>query len=1016
MLFAATVAWSLRHRALVLIAAALLLLLGAFVAPRLHVDVLPDLTRPTINVQTEVPNLAPEDVETQVSVPLEAALAALPGVSRLRSVSAPGLSLVHIEFDWSVDVWRSRQLAAERIEVARPQLPATARPQMGAVSSLMGEILLVGLHGSDPFELREQASFRLRPALLALPGVSQVTVIGGSLRQYEVRPDPDRMRIFGLNLAQITQSLRGYGEDAGAGFAQTVDTEVPVRQIATPFRLDALREVAVGYVDRAPIRLEQVAEVGVGSRLKRGDAGVNGEPAVILAVQKQPGQDSLRLTTALEARLAELDARLPEGARRTVLFRQSDFIRASVSNVREALFHGALIVAVVLTLFLAGQRATLIALTAIPLSVVAAILVLHALGQSINTLTLGGIAIAVGELVDDAVVGIENVLRRLRLKPAPDTQTVQQATVEVRSGILYATLIIVLVFLPLFALGGIEGRLFVPLGLAYIAAILASLCVAVTVTPVLCQIAFVRGHGARAPAERGWLHALKRGYAGLLSRVLDHRPGLYACTLVLIAVAAVLATYLPRSFLPALNESTLTLTLILQPGIGLEASSRVGAAAERLLLEVPEVERVGRRSGRAEQDEHAEGVQYSELDVGLRDRQRPRAELIDDIRARLSVLPGRISIGQPISHRIDHLLSGVRAPLVVKVVGDDLEVLRRLAGIVQSTLAAVAGLGDVQVEASGDTAQVQIRIDPVRAGLQGLSPPRAAEQFQPLLTGLPLSTIVEAEKRFDLVLRLPEDRRGPQALRDWLIDSPAGPVPLSWIADVDVREGPNQIARENLRRRLVVSAWPADGSFDQAVATVMERLHAIALPPGYELHVEGQQAEGRAAAWRIAGLGMVSFVLMLLLLYARYRAFGLSMIVLGTVPLAFIGGVVALFLSGTPLSVASLIGFITLAGIAARNGILKLGRYLDLEQSDPGLSLRERVIAGSLDRLTPVLMTALIAAFALLPLILGGEAPGREILHPVALVIFGGLISTTLLDALLVPAMFVGHSQARARR
>lgn len=691
MLFAATVDWSLRHRAQILIASVLLLLLGVLIAPRLHVDVLPDLTRPTVNVQTEVPNFAPEDVEAQVSVPLEAAVAGLPGVMRLRSVSAPGLSIVYVEFDWSVDVWRSRQLTAERIEVARSRLPATARPQIGPVSSLMGEILLVGLHGADPFELREQAEWRLRPALLAVPGVSQVTVIGGKLRQYEVRPDPDRLRIFGLSLAQITQSLRGYGEDAGAGFAQTADTEVPVRQIATPFRLDALRQVAVGYVDRAPIRLEQVAEVGVGHRPKRGDAGVDGGRAVILAVQKQPGQDSLRLTSVLEARLAELDAGLPEGAQRTVLFRQSDFIRASVSNVREALFHGSLIVVAVLTLLLAGRRATLIALTAIPLSVVAAILVLHALGQSINTLTLGGIAIAVGELVDDAVVGIENVLRRLRLTRTPDVQTVKLATVEVRSGILYATLIIVLVFLPLFALGGIEGRLFVPLGLAYIAAILASLVVAVTVTPVLCQLAFVREPRVHAPAERAWLAKLKRGYAALLPRALDRRLMLYAGTAALVAIALILAARLPRGFLPPLNESTLTITLVLKPGIGLEASSRVGAAAERLLLEVPEVEHVGRRTGRAELDEHAEGVHYSELDVSLREPQRPRAELVSDIRTRLSVLPGRISIGQPISHRIDHLLSGVRAPLAVKLVGDDLEVLRRLADTVQSTLAGGSG-------------------------------------------------------------------------------------------------------------------------------------------------------------------------------------------------------------------------------------------------------------------------------------------------------------------------------------
>lgn len=1011
--FATTVGWSLRHRARVLLSSALLLLLGIAVAPSLRIEVLPELTRPTLSVQTEVPGFAPEDVESQVSVPLESALAGLSQVTRLRSVSAPGLSLVHVEFDWSADVWRSRQLAAERLDVARSRLPATARPQLGAVNSLMGEILLLGLQGGDPYALREHAEWRLRPALMAVQGVSQVTVMGGALRQYEVRPDMERLRLFGIPLAQLAQNLRGYGEDAGAGFAQDGDVEVPVRQIATPFRFDALRQVAVGYRGTAAIRLEQVAEVGLGYRLKRGDAGVDGEPAVILAVQKQPGEDSLRLSAALDERLAELDAGLPPGVRRSVLFRQADFIRASVANVRQALIHGALIVAVVLAVFLAGQRATLIALTAIPLSVVTAILVLHALGQSINTLTLGGIAIAVGELVDDAVVGIENVLRRLRGVPAPGLDTVMQATVEVRGGILHATLIIVLVFLPLFALDGIEGRLFIPLGLAYVAAILASLCVAVTLTPVLCGFAFLRGPLAQVPMERRWLSALKRAYADVLGRVLDRRRTLYLGTAVLVAAAAVLAGHLPRSFLPPLYENTLTITLILQPGVGLEASSRVAVAAERLLLEVPEVVHVGRRTGRAEQDEHAEGLHYSELDVALRESPRSRAALVADIRNRLSVLPGRIGIGQPISHRIDHLLSGVRAPLVVKLVGDDLALLRRLAGTVQSTLLAVPGLSDVQIEASGDVQQQQLRIDPVRAGLYGLSPPRAAEQFQSLLTGQPLSTIVDGERRFDLVLRLHESRRGPEALRDWLIESPAGPLPLSWIADIQTRAGPSQIARENLRRRLVVSAWPAGKESDEAAITAAARLREISLPPGYELRVEGQQAEGRAAAWRIAGLAVLSIFLMFLLLYARYRSLVLSAIVLGSLPLAFIGGVVALFATATPLSLASLVGFVTLAGIAARNAILRLGRYLDLEQSDPHLQLRERVIAGSLDRLTPVLMTALSAAFALFPLVIDGEAAGREILHPVALVIFGGLISTTLLDAVLVPAMFVGLSHKR---
>ena len=751
----------------------------------------------------------------------------------------------------------------------------------------------------------------------------------------------------------------------------------------------------------------------MGHRLRRGDAGVDGEPGVILAVQKQPGQDSQRLTAALEARLTELDAGLPVGVTRTVLFRQADFIRASVANVREALLHGVVIVALVLALFLTGGRATLIALTAIPLSVVAAIVVLHALGQSINTLTLGGIAIAVGELVDDAVVGIENVLRRLRLAAQDRTEVVRDATVEVRGGILYATLIIVLVFLPLFALQGVEGRLFVPLGLAYVAAILASLVVAVTLTPVLCQLAFVTAAPQRQPAERAWLQRLKHAYARALERALGHRAQVYLLALLLIAIAALLAAQLPRSFLPALKESTLTLTLVLEPGISLDASARVGAAAERLLLQVPEVAHVGRRTGRAEQDEHAEGVQYSELDVELRQTTRSRAELLADIRARLSVLPGRISIGQPISHRIDHLLTGVRAPLVIKLVGDDLSVLRRLAEAAGGLLAGVPGLADVQVEAIREVPQVQVRIDPLRAASYGLSPPRALAQIEPLIEGERLSSILEGPRRHELVLQLPERQRDPRQVRDWVLQSPAGPLPLSWISDVEERLGPNQIGRENLRRRLVVTAWPQAGREAAAIEQAQARLRQLSLPPGYELRVEGQHAEGRQAARRVTGLGVLSLLLMLGLLYARYRSLQLALIVLGTVPLAFIGGVVALWIAALPLSVASLVGFITLAGIAVRNGLLKLGRYLDLERSDGRMPLQQRVVQGSVERLTPVLMTALIAALALLPLVVGGEAPGREILHPVAVVIFGGLLSTTLLDSLVVPALYLGYAEAR---
>lgn len=1013
MLFSAVVRWSLRNRVLVLALSIVLLALGLGMAQRLSVDVLPDLTRPTVTVNTEATGLAPEDVEALMTVPVEIALSGLPGVARVRSVSSPSLSLVYAEFDWNTEPYLNRQLVAERLEAVRPQLPPGVQPRIGPLTSLMGEVLLIALQADaevvDAMTLRDLGEWSLRPSLLSVPGVAQIVVIGGEVRQYEIRPDPERMRLFGVTLTQIEQAAQGFGRDLGGGFVDVGGQEITVRARGRPFQASELRELAVAWRDGAAIRLGQVADLGEGARLKRGDAGADGGPAVILAIQKQPGVDTVALTQQLEQRLATLDAVLPGGVTRTTLFRQADFIAQSVGNVREALLHGALIVALVLFAFLASGRATLVTLTAIPLSVLAAILVLRAFELSINTMTLGGIAIAVGELVDDAVVGVENVVRRLRRR-APDAresiaQIIAAATVEVRSAILYATLIIVLVFLPLFALGGVEGRLFAPLGVAYIAAILASLVVAVTVTPVLCRYAFATA--AVLSPERRWLLALKARYLQLLARTLARPRLLYALAVLMVVVAAVAALQLPRAFLPAFNEGTLTVNLILKPGISLAESDRLGAIAERLLLAVPEVVHVGRRTGRAELDEHAEGVHYSELDVSLRDSERDRLAIVADVRARLAPLPGTLAIGQPISHRLDHLLSGVRAPLVVKIVGDDLNTLRQLGEQVRARLAGIDGLADVQVEQQVDVPQSHVRIDARGAAQYGVSAVRAQEALSRMLVGSPLSQLVEGERRYDLVLRLPEALRTPAGFDRLLMDAPAGPIPLSWIAGIDAGTGPNQVLREHLRRRLVVSAFPATRGFEQGSREAQAAVAALRLPPGYQAQVEGQVLAGAEAGARILWLGLASLLLMAAVLYGRYRSPMLTLIILGNVPLALVGGVLALALTSTPLSVASLVGFITLAGIVVRNDILKISHYLNLSRQEqlpfgPALVLR-----GSGERLTPVLMTALIAALALLPLLLSGGEPGKEILHPVALVIFGGLVSSTLLDSFLTPALFL---------
>lgn len=1037
-MYARILRWSLRSQGLVLALAVVLLAVGLDTASRLQVDVLPELTRPTVSVQVEAAGRAPEEVEAEVTQPVEAVLSGLPDVTRLRSVSAPGLAILYAEFGWNSDPYRNRQLVAERLEAARGQLPEGLQPRIGPITSLMSEVLLIALSESEEairattrrdsterpvmdgraalaqaMDLRDAADWTLRPALLAVPGVAQVTVLGGEIRQYEIRPDLARMRQLGVTLAELVAATQGHARNLGAGYAEAGGREIILRSIGRPIDLDALRQVAVARRGAAILRVGQLAEVAVGTRLKRGDAGVDARPAVMLAIQKQPDVDTLKLTAALETRLDALAGALPPGIERVTVFRQADFIRHSVDSVLEALRDGAVIVALVLFAFLLSGRATLVAVLAIPVSVLTAILALRLAGLTINTMTLGGLAIAVGELVDDAVVGVENVMRRLRAEPAASVaqrlRIIARATLEVRAGVLQATVLIVLAVLPLFVLGGVEGRLFAPLALAYVAAILASLIVAITLTPVLCALAFARGEAAM-PVEPRWLAALKRGYVAALSRVLARSGWLFAATAVLLLAAALLALARPRSFLPAFNEGTLTVNLIAQPGISLAESNRLGQLAERQLLAIPEVQRVGRRTGRAELDEHAEGLHYSELDVVLKPSSlRSREAIVAELRARLSVLPAQIAIGQPISHRLDHLLSGVRAPLVVKLSGPDLGVLRERAAEVQRRLAGIPALTDVQIEPQVDVPQLQLRIDARAAAQYGIAPARAQDAVTALMVGQTLSQIVDGEQRHALMLWLPEAERRPERVADVLVDGLATTVPLATIASLDHARGPNQILREQLQRRIVITAYPAAGRFDEGAEAAAVRLADLPLPPGYAVQIEGEAVARAVASQRLLGLALLSLLLMLAVLMARTRAWRQGLIVLGNVPLAFIGGITALTIADAPLSIASLIGFVSLAGIAARNGILKLSHFELLQQREQLPFGTALVLRGSAERLVPVLMTALVALLALLPLLGGATQPGREILHPVALVIFGGLLSATLLDSFLTPALYLRY-------
>ncbi len=1024
-MFTFLVTQSLRNRVLILAIALVLLGYGGFIATRLPVDVFPDLNRPTVTLMTEAEGLAPPEVEQLVTYPIETQMNGLPGVSRVRSVSGVGLSIVYVEFDWGTDIYRNRQQIAERLTLVRAQLPATAVPQMGPISSIMGQIVLAAVTAPDgvsPMEVREAADFVIRPRLLTIPGVAQVIPIGGEVRQFRVAPNPAAMRALGVTLEQVERALAQFGTNSGGGYADQHAREYLIRNIGRTLSMEALAQLVVSNAEGNPIRLHQVADVSYAARFKRGEAGYMGKPAVIISVEKQPDIDTVRLTREVEAALADLSRTLPSGIRAdNILFRQANFIETSIGNVRTVLLEATVVVAVVLFAFLLNVRTTVISLTAIPVSILTAAIVFHFAGLSINTMTLGGLAIAIGELVDDAVVDVENIFRRLRENRAhPDPQPVFDVVVaasqEVRSGIVYATMVIVLVFVPLFALTGIEGRLFAPLGQAYIISILASLLVSITLTPVMAF--YLLPSMRRLDHREGALvRVLKRGNAAMLRWALPRPRRLLALACLAVVAAGAGASQLPRAFLPPFNEGTLTINTVFNPGISLAESSRVGLIAERLIMQVPEVKAVGRRTGRAELDEHAEGVHSSEIEVDLHREGRGKDAIIADIRDRLAVLPMAVNVGQPISHRLDHMLSGVRAQIAVKIFGEDLDTLRISAEALRKRLEAIPGVVDLQVEKQVLIPQLEIHVDYNRAALYGVQPAMVTEQLERLSNGRVVSRLVDGNRRFDVVVRLPDAVRTTEGLANLLIETPHGWVPVRAIADVRETDGPNQILRENGKRRLVVFANAAGGSDMAAIiATIRAELAGIALPEGVFASLEGTFQAQEEASRTIAVLSIVSLMMVFAILYSRYRSAVLAMIIMGSVPLALIGSVVALWVAGQPLSVASMIGFITLTGIAARNGILKISHYLNLALHEGMPFGPELVMSGSLERMTPVLMTALSAGVALVPLLIDAHAPGKEILHPVAVTIFGGLVSATLLDAILTPALFLRYGERPLRR
>ena len=1011
---------SLKNRIFILSIALLLVIYGGFTVTKLPVDVFPDLNRPTVTIMTEAEGLAPPEVEQLVTYPIETQMNGLPGVTRVRSTSGVGLSIIYVEFDWNTDIYRNRQQIAERLALVQQQLPENVVPQMGPVNSIMGQIMLIavtGPEGVSPMDLREVADFTIRPRLLTIPGVAQVIPIGGEVRQYRVAPNPAAMRALSVSFEQIEAALTRFGVNTGGGFTDQYSREFTIRNIARTLSLDDLKRLSVATVGGQPVALEQIADVTFAARAKRGEAGFQGNSAVIVSVEKQPGVDTVRLTRQVEKALDEITATLPDGIKAdNLLFRQADFIETSIYNVKKVLLEAVAVVAIILFAFLLNVRTTAISLTAIPVSILVTAIVFHLMGLSINTMTLGGLAIAIGELVDDAVVDVENIFRRLRENrergnPLSVFDVVVSASQEVRSGIVYATMIIVLVFVPLFALSGIEGRLFAPLGQAYIVSILASLLVSITLTPVMAY--YMLPGLKRLDEHEGFIvRVLKRGNARLLGWSFRHPKTLMTGALVGVVAAAGFATQLPRSFLPPFNEGTLTISMLFNPGISLAESHRVGLIAERLIMEVPEVKLVGRRTGRAELDEHAEGVHSSEIDVDLNEGGRTKNEIINDIRSRLSVLPVTTNMGQPISHRLDHMLSGVRAQIALKIFGEDLDTIRALAEEFRQKLSAVPGVVDLQVEKQVRIPQLEVIVDYRRATLYGLQPSAVTEQLERLSNGRVVSRVVDGNRRFDVVLRLQDTRRTTQGLGDLLIETPSGWVPVRQIADVVETDGPNQILRENGKRRVVVLA-NTDGSVDMAsvVSQIRGIIGSSQLPPGFFISLEGTFQAQEQSMRTIGLLSLLSLAMVFAILYSRYRSVLFVAVIMSSVPLALIGSVTALWIAGQPLSVASMIGFITLTGIATRNGILKISHYINLAIHENLPFGPDLVMRGSLERLTPVMMTALSAGVALLPLMIDPYAPGKEILHPVAITIFGGLVTATALDTFLTPTLFLRYGR-----
>ena len=1020
---------SLNNRFLVVILAVCVLVIGVFTVLDMPVDVFPDLTAPTVTILTEAHGMAPEEAEALITFPIETAVNGATGVRRVRSSTAAGVSIVWVEFDWGMDLFRARQIVNEKLQLVSDQLPrGVSAPTLAPVSSIMGEIMLVSVasNAHSELEVRSVADWTIRRRLLAIPGVSQVVPIGGGKKQYQVLVNPERLIAFNVTLEEVVRAVGRSNQNASGGVLRDKGQEYLIRVLGRVYAVGDIEQSVVTVRNGVPVLIRDVADVRIDAATKIGDAAANAKPAVIISIQKQPEVNALEITRRIDAVLQEVQASLPPGMKiNTLIFRQADFIQIAIENVVTALRDGALLVIVILFLFLGNIRTTFISITAMPLSLIFAVFVMKYFDISINTMTLGGMAIAVGAIVDDAIIDVENVFRRLHEQQArpkeeqrPAITVIFEASREIRSSIVNATAIIVVVFLPLFFLSGVEGRLLKPLGIAYITSIGASLFVALTVTPALCSYFLTRSNFLSRSRDSRLTLLLQTAYAWTLDRVLVRPLAILVGAGGIFLGALLLVPLLGRTFLPEFNEGSLTINVITLPGTSLDESNKIGTLVEGILLSHPTIKSTARRTGRAELDEHAQGVNAAEIDARFELGDQSKDNLLDELRRKLSLVPGaNITIGQPIGHRIDHMLSGTRANIAVKIMGPDLYQLRTLGRQVRDLMEPVPGVVDLAMEQQVDVPQIRIKAQRAAMAKYGMTAVDLADMVDVAFNGETVSQVLEEQQTYDVVVRFDESsRKDREAISHAWVDTPINvKVPLSELAIITSEKGPNTISRENVQRKLVVQANVSGRDLGSVIDDIRTKISDnLTIPSGYHIEYGGQFESEQEARRMITLLSLVAILVVYLILCMEFQSLRTALMLMVNLPLSLIGGIVAVWLAGGVVSVASLVGFVTLFGIATRNGILMVAHYQRL--IDEGKPLYEAIYQGSMERMRPVMMTALVAGLALIPIATGGDLSGNEIQAPIAIVILGGLISSTVLTMIVIPALFVRYGSGMEER